>query len=83
MFSTSSSLPTAYHISGLREAEGIVFLSPLSAETWLSERGLSALKSSILPVQVVYYPSARSGRFRSTEDLVAERNEALDKEFGG
>lgn len=80
----SKHLPTVWCIRGVDQAIGLVFLTDLCAKQWLRDKGMPLELVSILPVQVIYYPSRTSHvPFKTTEELVAERNEALDRENHG
>lgn len=79
-----TSLPSQYVILGLTKSDGLVFLTKCSAMQWLLEQGLPPQQFSIIPTKTLYYPGQGSGsRFKTTEEIVSERNEGLDTKSGG
>lgn len=77
----SKHLPTIWAIRGVDQATGLIFLTDFCAKQWLKERGIPLSVVSIIPAEVIYYPDQNTKvRFQTMEELVAERNEALDRE---
>lgn len=77
------SLPQVYHIMDLPAAQSLVFLTVDSAQQWLIENEMPVTRFSITPMVVLYSPSRSDGKFRTTEEIVADRNKVLDEKIQG
>ena len=73
-------LPTQWSIIGCEDAQGFIFLDPLSAKQWLQElmgkklmeKALSKRTVTIEPSVVIYYGSNLKTDMKTTEQVRAD-----------
>lgn len=72
--SPSKFLPSVYTIRGLRAAQGLIFLDPLSAQGWLHREFPEGIPEhvQVLPAEIIYYGGSLPAK--TTEDITNERH---------